>query len=164
MSFLETIGTPDDITNLKSFLQQMELKDGTDYHACFNVFTLVGKIVNTIGKIENGTAALCRSIAADGVSYVEIRTGLKDFGSGYEEYLKAVLRGTKDGCEGTSLQVKWLLSLKRKCSMELGQETIRLIQKYGTDGVVGLDISDDALLGTKQCYMTNYWIKRLFEQ
>ena len=102
---------------LSSFLDQMEKKDCTDYHVCFQAFALAGKIMNSLERIEEGTAALCREMAADGVTYVEMRTGLKNFGgSGYEEYVKAFLRGVQSGTAESSLQVKWLLSLKRDSS------------------------------------------------
>jgi adenosine deaminase len=146
MSFLEEIGDADDVRNLKSFLDAMDLKSETDYHLCFQAFGLAGKIVDSNEKVEAGMRALCLGLAADGVTYTEIRTGLKKYGSSsYEDYLAAVLRGLEAGCSGSSLTVNIILSLKRNSSLELAEETLRLVKKYGR--VVGMDISDDALLG-----------------
>lgn len=148
MSYLESVGDPADVEALKTFLDQMSRKDSTDYHVCFQAFSLVGKIMNSLERIEDGTAALCRELVSDGVHYVELRTGIKSFNDcPYEDYVKAFLRGADKGCKGSSLEVKWLLSLKRNSSKELTNETLRLIKEYRQRGVVGIDISDDALLG-----------------
>jgi adenosine deaminase len=133
-SYLESVGDPADVTALSSFLDHMERKDCTDYHVCFQAFALVGKIMNSLKRIEDGTAALCREMAADGVHYVEMRTGLKNFsgtGHGYEEYVKAFLRGVQSGTEGSSLQVRWLLSLKRDSSKGLLLADFINLLKYG---------------------------------
>lgn len=147
MPFLESVGSAEDISALKSFLADVNSKNGTDYHSTFNAFALAAKIVNSNDKIEAGAAALCRQMAADGVVYAEIRTGLKDFGSGLEEYLAAVLRGVKAGCLGTCLEVKIILSLKRTSTAEMAWETLNLITKYRGEGVVGLDLSDNSMVG-----------------
>ena len=116
-SYLQQVGSPEDVSALSSFLDQMEQKDCTDYHICFQAFALASKIMNSLDRIEEGTAALCREMASDGVVYVEMRTGLKKFGDcEYEDYVKAFLRGVQAGTAGTTLQVKWLLSLKRNSS------------------------------------------------
>lgn len=153
MSFLEEIGDEEDVRNLKSFLDAMDMKNDTDYHICFQAFGLAAKIVNTNDKVEAGAHALCKSMALDGVVYAEIRTGLKMYGSAsYEDYLTAVLRGVASGCIDTSLTVKIILSLKRNSSLDIANETLRLVKKY--DEVVGLDISDDALLGNGQAILS----------
>jgi adenosine deaminase len=150
MPFLESLGTDEEIAALRSFLGNIEQKSDTDYHKCFGAFALSAKIVNSNARIAAGTAALCRVMAGDGVTYSEIRTSLKDFGTGLEDYLLAVLQGVKEGCVGTILSVKIILSLKRSSSAEIANETLRLLIKYrnGEGGeVVGLDLSDNALVG-----------------
>lgn len=157
MSYLETIADAADITKLKSFLDLMELKSAaTDYHACFSAFTIVNKIINSYKKVEDGAEALCKWLVEDNVSYVEIRTSIKDFGTGYEHYLQAVLRGVERGCQDTYLKAALILSLKRSCTQEVAQETLRLIKMYSRNGtssefgtvkVVGLDISDNSTVG-----------------
>lgn len=172
INYLETISTPDEIQHLKSFIQKMKEKEDMDYHACFGAFSLVSKIMDSNLKIENGTAALCKSLAADGVTYVEIRTSLKNLNDeGYDAYLDAIFSGIKKGCVGTKLRAAILLSVKRNSSIEFVKETWRLCKVHfgrgtlvGEDGfsaassavdtnemecvkVVGIDISDDALLG-----------------
>jgi adenosine deaminase len=147
MRYLQTIGDPDDVQKLKEFLSAMELKTETDYHKCFEAFALASKIVNSNSRVKDGTIELCRELAQNGVVYTEIRTGLKNYdGEGYETYLEAVMEGIREGCLNSSLQAYLILSLKRNSSVELAQETLRLLRKY-RGVVVGLDISDDALLG-----------------
>lgn len=147
MSFLELIGSPQEIAGLKSFLHDIELKSGTDYHSTFNAFLLSAKIVNSNERIRNGTAALCQTMSAQGVVYAEIRTSLKDFGTGLEGYLQSVLEGIRDGCRDTELVAKVIISLKRSSSEVIAAESMRLLLKYRNDGVVGLDISDNVLVG-----------------
>ncbi len=118
LSFLKTIATSSEIDELGRWLAQLEEK--VNYHDGFKVFELVGKIVNTNKKIEDGTRAVCASLIADGVSYVEIRTGLKDLGSGLEEYLLAVLRGLRVGCENNDLVAACVETrLGQKCNKHL---------------------------------------------
>ena len=123
---------------LSTFLDQMERKDCTDYHICFQAFGLVTKIMNSLGRIEDGTAALCRELASDGVCYVEMRTGLKKFGeSTYEDYVKSFLRGAEAGTKGTNLRVKWLLSLKRNSS-EGDQDAVRCCALFTSFTIINL--------------------------
>lgn len=148
LEFLEAVADdPSDFSKFQSFLDQLHQKgDDTDYHICFEAFALASKIVNTIQKVQDGTCSMCRNFAEEGLCYMELRTGLKNImDTGYEAYLQAVMRGIEQGCEGTPLKVAILLSLKRNSSRELAQETLRLIKKY-RGKVVGLDVSDDALL------------------
>ena len=148
LEFLEAVADdPSDFSRFQSFLDQLHQKgDDTDYHICFEAFALASKIVNTIQKVQDGTCSMCRNFAEEGLCYMELRTGLKNImDTGYEAYLQAVMRGIEQGCEGTPLKVAILLSLKRNSSRELAQETLRLIKKY-RGKVVGLDVSDDALL------------------
>ena len=147
MPFLQQWATDDELSALTEFLGHIENKATTDYHKCFNAFGLAAKIVNTNEKIEAGTKALCERMAEDGLVYAEIRTSLKDLGSGLEDYLLAVLRGVKEACKDKPLDVKIILSLKRSSSLEIANETLRLLLKYRNEGVVGLDLSDNALVG-----------------
>ena len=156
ISYLESIADESDINKLKSFLDLMELKsEATDYHACFGAFAIVNKIIDSYKKVEDGAEALCEWLIADGVTYVEIRSSIKNFGTGYEDYVKAILRGVERGSRGTTLSAAVLLSLKRSCTKDVAQETLRLIKSYSKHGscqefdikVVGLDISDNSTVG-----------------
>lgn len=147
LPFLRSIGSLDEIAELESFLKDIDSKSNTDYHSTFNAFSLSAKIVNSNDRIRAGTAAVCQKMSAEGVVYSEIRTSLKDFGTGLEDYLTAVLEGVRDGCRCSDLDVKIILSLKRSSTVAIARETLRLLLKYRTQGVVGLDISDNALLG-----------------
>lgn len=154
MLYLESISeNKEDIIKLKELLNMMALKTNeTNYHVCFESFNIVNKIVNTYEKVQNGATALCKSLIDDGVKYVEIRTSIKDFGLGYEEYIKSVLIGLQNGSKNTNLKICLILSLRRNCSIELANETLRLILLYNKNNIyniniVGLDISDNAMLG-----------------
>jgi adenosine deaminase len=111
------------------------------YSQVFKAFSVISGIVNSEQKVEDGTAALCRSLLDDGMVYAEIRTTLKDLGTGAEGYLQAVLRGI--GRE-PSLQAAILLSLQRGFSQEKAQSTIDLALQYRELGVVGIDLSGDS--------------------
>ena len=137
--FLKTIADDKSITQLLMLLDCMD--QGMQYEQAFTIFDVISKIVNTDQKVEDGVAALCKQLAYDNVSYVEIRTSVKDLGSGTEGYLQAVLRGIQKGCAQTSLTAKIILSLRRDSSASAVKETIGLINQYRNQGVVGLDIS-----------------------
>ena len=55
ITYLESIAEGEDCAKLKGFLDLMELKsDATDYHACFQAFGLVNKIINSYQKVQDG--------------------------------------------------------------------------------------------------------------
>lgn len=88
-----------------------------------------------------------QQFTVDNVTYAEIRTGLKDLGSGNEGYLKSVLRGVQRGCEKTNLKADIVLSLRRDSNGVVAQETLDLVKKYKKQGVVGLDVYGDIMSG-----------------
>lgn len=144
LSYLKTIATNQEYAALEKGIDLFV--DGVDYSQCFFVFGLISKIINTYQRVEDGTYHLCKELQKDGVTYVEIRTGLKDFGSGYEDYLKAVIKGI-DRASSKDFRAKVLLSLKRTSTPEFAQKTIDLALAYTKDGVVGIDISDNSTKG-----------------
>ncbi len=143
LDYLREIATPEQYEKLVAFLERF--KGGMDYHECFQIFSLVGKIVDTDQKVEDGVVALCRALSADNVAYAEFRTGLKDLGSGLEGYLQAVLRGIERA--QVPLKVGILLSLRRDSSAGLAGQTVELVKKYRHHGVVGIDLSGDSVQG-----------------
>lgn len=149
--YLATIATPAQLSELDEALEKVN--SGMDYSEVFHVFPLVAQIVNTDQKVEDGTAALCESLKADGVSYVEIRTGLKNCGSGFKGYLDAVLRGIKRGSADRKIKVGLIVSLRRSTPIEEAEETIRLALAHHYRGVVGLDISGDSGIGDATHFM-----------
>lgn len=122
-----------------------KIAQGVDYHKVFEYFFHAEKIVNTYDKVENGVVALGEELANDGIVYAEIRTGLKDLGNGYEEYLLAVLRGIAR-CQ-KKIKLRLLLSLRRNTLPSLAKLTIDLAIRYKDQGVVGIDVSGDSTLG-----------------
>jgi len=144
LDFLMEIASPSQQEALKEALELISRK--IDYHEGFKVFSLISQIVNTDGKVEKGTLALCRALEKDGVVYAEIRTSLKDLGTGLEGYLQSVLKGIQGGIS-ERLQVRLLLSLQRASSLIHAKSTVDLALKYQNLGVVGIDISGDSTLG-----------------
>ncbi len=144
LSYLKTIATDQEFQALERGIDKFVT--GVDYHECFFVFDLISRIINTPERVEDGTVALCRELQADGVSYVEIRTGLKDLGSGFEGYLKAVLRGIERSARD-GFKANVLLSIKRTSSGAYVQSTIDLALRYKDAGVVGIDLSDNSTNG-----------------
>lgn len=151
LSYLQTVATPQQFEDLSRSLEKFN--EAVDYHQGFHVFDLVGKIINTNQKVEDGTAALCEELKADGVSYVEIRTGLKDFGSGFAGYLESVLKGIKRGSADGKINVGVVLSLRRNSSVKDAEQTIELALANRCRGVVGLDISGDSVNGDGKHFM-----------
>lgn len=151
LSYLKFMATPEQFEALSTSLAKFN--EGIDYHEGFHVFDLVSKIVNTDQKVEDGTAALCEELKADGVSYVEIRTGLKNFGTGFSSYLQAVINGVRRGCADGTLTVGIILSLKRNTSVQDAAQTIELALNNRVNGVVGLDISGDSVNGDGKQFM-----------
>jgi len=151
LSYLQKISIdPSSKAEYKNFLIGIkELSAGdVPYNETFKYFLIVTKIVNTYDKVENGVVALGEQLVADRVIYAEIRTGLKDLGQGYEEYLRAVLRGIAR-CP-KKIKIKLLLSIRRDPSdstAALAKQTVDLAIKYKDKGVVGIDISGDSTLG-----------------
>ena len=144
LEYLCSIATPEQYAALESGLTQ--LSGGIEYQKAFFVFGLVSAIVNTEQKIEDGTFALCKALQNDGITYVEIRTGLKNLGGGYEAYLQAVLRGVARATH-PNFTARIVLSLQRNSPIIYAEKTIDLALAYRHHGIVGIDISGDSTLG-----------------
>lgn len=143
LSYLLSIATPEQAEELQKGLEVLSKK--VHYHDVFPLFKLVGNIVNSEERVKNGVEALCRSLKEDGVTYVEIRSSVKDLGKGYEEYLKAILEGLQN--ERTeSFKPYLLLSLQRNSPLTITHTTIDLAIQYQDAGVVGIDLSGDSSL------------------
>ncbi len=143
-SYLFSIATDEEQKELENKLEA--IAKGIDYHEAFRVFQLINQIVNTEGKVRKGTEALALALQEDGVSYAEIRTGLKDLGHGPEAYLQAVLEGIQ-AKNSASFQAHVVLSLQRNSSLQNAKTTVDLALKYQDRGVIGMDISGDSTLG-----------------
>lgn len=137
---------PQEFNDLLHFLDL--IKEGINYHEGFKVFGLIGSIVNTDEKVEEGVFELIRSLSEDNVVHAEIRTGLKDLGSGLGGCLQAVLQGIERGCLEFPIKVGLLLSLCRDTPKEIAGKTIDLVIAYKEKkAVVGLDLSGDSTVG-----------------
>ena len=145
LRYLQEIASPEDYSQLVQYLQLIE--KGIDYHQGFKVFALTAKIVNTDEKVEAGIVALCEQYARDGVERIELRTGLKDLGSGVKGYLNAVLKGIERGARESGIKVDLLLSLRRNTSKDHCEQTVALAINYFRKGVDGMDLSGDSTIG-----------------
>jgi adenosine deaminase len=139
LSFLEEIASPVEFEALRSKIRQLNTQ--MDYHEAFEIFTQIAKLVNTEQLVERGVVALCKELERDKVEYVEIRTGLKDLGNGFEGYLNAITRGLSQ----CNIDAVLLLSLRRDSNAKLAEETLRLAEKCNR--VVGIDLSGDSCVG-----------------
>lgn len=144
LEYVQSLATPEQKELLDTQLKL--IAGGVDYHEGFSIFSLIEKIVNTEEKIENGTAALCRSLKEDGVIYAEIRTGIKNLGKGREHYLLSVLQGIEQELSD-EFHARLLLSLRRNSPLEYAKETVDLALKYRHRGIVGIDISGISTVG-----------------
>ena len=142
--YLHTIATEQQKEDLDRSLTAVA--QGIDYHDVFRVFQTVSQIVNSEEKVQKGVEALCEHLQEDGISYAELRTGLKNLGCGHEAYLTAVLQGIQE-LASERFQVKVLLSLQRNSTIEMARQTVNLGLKYRNEGVVGIDLSGDATVG-----------------
>lgn len=141
LEYLREIATTEEFNDLCAMIRQID--QGMDYHEAFQVFHLIGKIINTDQKVEDGVIALCKELIQDNVVYVELRTGLKDLGSGFRGYLEAVLRGMAK----ERIKVGVILSLRRDTPSPVASETIDLAIEYLNRGVIGIDVSGDSTVG-----------------
>lgn len=146
LEYLKKISTVEEFSDLSNMLDQIQAVE-LDYHNAFRIFSLINKIVNSEELVEEGVVALCQDLIQDNVVYAELRTGLKDLGSGLEGYLAAVLRGIERAAQGTPLKVGLILSLRRDTKHSIAQQTIDLALKYQDQGVVGIDLSGDSTQG-----------------
>lgn len=146
LEYMKTISNTQDFENLCLMIDKIQ-NGKVDYHSAFQVFVLIGKIINSDEKVENGVIALCRELISDNVVYAELRTGLKDLGTGLEGHLEAVLRGMNSGTAGTPLKAGLILSLRRDTDATTAKQTIDLALKYRGQGVIGIDVSGDSTKG-----------------
>jgi adenosine deaminase len=142
--YLDSIASFEQRAKLETALTQVS--QGVDYHQVFAVFQLVNQIIDTEEKVFHGVRALCAFLKEDGVTYAEIRSGLKNLGRGTEAYLKAILDGIEKE-NSHNFEARLLLSLQRNSSPSVAQETIDLALTYQDRGVIGIDLSGDSTMG-----------------
>ncbi len=142
--YLFSLANPEQRLSLEKALQLV--RDKVDYHQVFHIFQLVHQLVNSEERVKEGVEALCTELKEDGITYVEIRSGLKNLGQGTEAYLRAILDGINEQ-NSVDFQARLLLSLQRNSSSSTIRETTDLALKYKNRGVIGIDISGDSTIG-----------------
>lgn len=139
IKWLFTQATAEQKANLTHFVEK--LKGGMPYEAAFGVFSLIGAIVNSTQKLEEGTYWLMEELKQDGITFVELRSGIKRFaGEDEEAYVKALLQGLELAKNDTFTGCL-LLSVQRESSYEYVRSTVELALRYKEKGVRGIDIS-----------------------
>lgn len=98
------------------------------------------KNVDTEKKYTDGVLAIIEDLEEKGVSYAELRTPLKDYGSGKEHFLKSVLKAMRESDRKTGLDTRLILSIRRDASKREAEEMVKLALKYAPD-VVGLELA-----------------------
>ncbi len=124
-----------------------KIRNGVDYDKAFSIFDTIGKILNTEQRIEEAAFEFCRAQYNDKVAFSELRTGLKNLGTGFEGYLQAVLKGLERGMQTYPIQVNLLLSLRRNTTEADADKTIDLALKYRDKGITGIDVSGNSVCG-----------------
>lgn len=124
-----------------------KIRAGVDYSDAFKAFELIGKVLNTDELAEEAAYSFCKAQFEDRVTYTEVRTGLKNLGTGFEGYLQAVLRGLKRGKNEFNIEVNLILSLRRNTPAKEAMETVQMALKYRKEGVTGIDISGESTKG-----------------
>ena len=161
LAFLESIATSSQMKELSQYLEMINQDNLLNYHEAFKVFPLIGNIVDTEFKVSQGMEWLCYDLLKENIVYAEIRTGLKDYGNGFESYLLSLLSAIDMAQVNVAKQIgmsksqvvkevfnaKLILSIRRNTPIEDVRKTVDLAIKYAGRGVVGIDISGDSILG-----------------
>ena len=144
LDFLEKVALGEDLAALHRFKER--IATGIDYSDVFEIFPILGKIVNSNELISQGAFALCQKFYEDNVTYAEVRTGLKELDGTLEDYLQSAIKGLREGCQYYGITTPIILSIRRNDSLEHAKKTIRLALKY-RESICGIDISGDSTKG-----------------
>ncbi|MBS0635462.1 MAG: hypothetical protein JSR37_08380 [Verrucomicrobia bacterium] len=140
--YLLELASAEDRQELEQF--QETVAKGVAYKDVFKIFGIISRIINTTARVEEGTYRICEAQKRDGVTRLEIRSGIKVLNGEREEaYLEALLRGI----QRSAMNACVLLSVKRDSSTEYVEKTCQLALQYRQRGVVGIDISGDSTVG-----------------
>ncbi|KAL2918443.1 hypothetical protein HK105_201844 [Polyrhizophydium stewartii] len=125
------------------------------FSSFFGLFRFVYAVTGTKAAIRAIAKQVVLDFEADGCTYLELRStprcGTGDLGS-KQEYVDACLAGTQDALQelaarGVAMDVKWILSLDRRHSLEAGLDTVDLAVANMHRGVVGVDLCGDPEVG-----------------
>jgi dihydrofolate reductase/adenosine deaminase len=144
LEYLKEIAEPNDVKQLEQAVANLK-KGETSYVDCFAIFPFISKLVNSVARIEEATFRLAEEQVKQGVTVLELRSGLKALqGKTEEGYLQAMLRGL-----ARSSLKHWgvLISVQRASSVEFVEKSVGLAIKYREEGVVGIDIGGNSLEG-----------------
>lgn len=121
---------------------------------CFEKFRLIHQLTDNVDAVYQVTYDVIHEFCDDNVRYLELRSTPREVtetGMTKELYVDAVLRAIRD-CEAENLdiEVKLLLAIDRRNGVQVGQDTVKLAQKFREshpDLVVGIDLSGDPSVG-----------------
>ena len=119
----------------------------------FEYFAQIHAITTHLPHVERITREAIEDFAKENVIYVELRTTPKtrpEKGVTKETYMEAVLAGRHAFYEqhpDAAIIVRLLLSIDRRESAKEAMETVHLARRLQSQGIVGIDLSGDPLLG-----------------
>lgn len=148
----------------RDFQNQLSSRGDRSLSDCFKVFDIIHKITTSTDVISRITREMCEDMAQDNVIYAEIRTTPKrrdEHELTKDGYVKAVLKGMREfeAQQATAqssglwtgscapLRTRLLLSIDRREGTEAAIETVQLAEKYRANGVVGIDLSGNPMVG-----------------
>ncbi|KAI8921682.1 hypothetical protein BC831DRAFT_476145 [Entophlyctis helioformis] len=143
-----------------------------DLDSFFPLFGFLYQITSTAAAVRAVTRRVVHEFAADQCAYLELRSTPRanaDTGMTKASYVQAVLDGTDDAvaelaaaaaaagrgdgarggqdADGAGIQVRWILSIDRRHSLETSLDTVDLAVANMHRGVVGVDLCGDPLQG-----------------
>lgn len=126
-----------------------------NWDACFRLFDLVYKAVRYHPEdIYACTRAAIEQFMHDGVSYLELRTSLKEsseFDLSWDLYLDTILRATDDflTVHGKKIQVRWIVSVDRSKGVDCMRKSLETILQHQKKSsyIVGIDLCGDPYVG-----------------
>lgn len=135
--------------------------------AQFSVFQLAHKCIRGAEVLRRVAREILEDWSEDGVVYAEMRTtprAHEEVGLSVEDYVQAVLEGSRDHQEGATASstssastssaeprkrchARLILSIDRRDPAEVAERTVDLALLYRPRGVIGVDLSGDPTLG-----------------
>lgn len=112
-----------------------------DYKKAFEIFPIVGKVVDTHERLRIVTLHACEKFRSDNNQYVLLRTNLKVLEQqNYEAYLNTVVSAIEEVEKEGNFKVGLMLSVSRATPLDVAEKTVEIAIKH-KGRVVGIDIS-----------------------
>ncbi len=109
-------------------------------------FAVTTGVMQTEESLRQVARERVEDLAADGVIYGEVRFAPilhVDGGLNLEQVVQAVLDGTREGCDQTGIDVRYLVCGMRHLEPEANLEMAELAVDFRDRGIVGFDLAGD---------------------